>query len=404
MRTIAIVNQKGGCGKTTLAINLASTLAASDKKVLLLDMDPQSHCAVGLAVPEEQIEQSIYDVLISKCRNEPIRLNEILWQINDNLQLAPASLDLVAFEQQMAEFREREDSLKNVLSEVRRDFDYAIIDCPPAVGLLTFNALKASTDAIVPVDTGYFSLHGLSRQLETLSVLSQRCSQQINVKILASMYDIRTKMGREILAELRKQFEDKMFKTIINFNTKIKEASSLGQPINEYDPASKGNRDFSSLVGELIHSEPQTTSQDYVNSLSRRLDSISATADELIKAAKPEIKSVQTSGKNPPTTANTESRLAEYYGVSQFNDAVFFVTLYPRAQQVLIAGDFNAWQPEKTPMQKVGNSGVWQTKLQLPHGTYRYRLVVDGQWQQDPYNERTEPNPFGDLNSVLEVK
>jgi len=403
MRTIAIVNQKGGCGKTTVAINLSSTLAQSGKKVLLLDMDPQSHCAVGLAVPEEQIEQSVYDVLISKCRNEPIRLSEVLWQINNNLQLAPASFDLAAFEQQMIEFSERENCLKDVLSEVDGNFDYTIIDCPPAVGLLTFNALRSASDVIVPVDTGYFSLHGLSKQLETLSILSQRCSQPFNVKVLASMYDIRTKMGREILAELRKKFRDKMFRTVVNFNTKIKEASSLGQPINEYEPASKGRRDFSNLADELLGSATRPTSQDYVNTLSERLDSISATADELIQASKPEIKSVDTAAKNTQTPPTTESKLADYYGVSQMNDAVFFVTLYPRADQVFIAGDFNGWQPEHTPMQKVGNSGVWQTKIQLPQGTYRYRLVVDGQWQQDPYNEHTEPNPFGDLNSVLEV-
>lgn len=155
MRTITIVNQKGGCGKTTIAINLASSLAEIGKKVLLIDMDPQSHCAVGLAVPEEQIEQSIYDVLISKSRNEPIRLKEILWQISDRLELAPASIDLSAFEQQMAGIAEREYCLKNILEEVGSEYDYAIIDCPPAVGLLTFNALRASSDVIVPVETGF---------------------------------------------------------------------------------------------------------------------------------------------------------------------------------------------------------------------------------------------------------
>src|SRR4030042_5000309 len=141
MRTIAVVNQKGGCGKTTVSINLASVLAGMDQRILLVDMDPQSHCAVGLAVPEEQIEQSIYDVLISASRNEPIRLTEILWQISDHLELAPASIDLSAFEQQMAGIPERECCLKDALDDIKEDYDFAIIDCPPAVGLLTFNAL-----------------------------------------------------------------------------------------------------------------------------------------------------------------------------------------------------------------------------------------------------------------------
>jgi chromosome partitioning protein len=390
-------------------------------------MDPQSHCAVGLAVPEDQIEQSIYDCLISTSRNEPIRLAEILWQISDKLELAPASIDLSAFEQQMAGIADRESCLKNVLHEMKDEYDYVIVDCPPAVGLLTFNALRAATDAIVPVETGYFALHGLSKQLETLSILCKRCSQQINVRVLASMYDLRTKMAREILAELRSHFTDKIFKTVVNFNTKIKEASSFGQPICEYDSASKGQRDFHALAEEIIglpaSARPGLTSPaaaDYaeveldgrtkqrteiVKSLSGQLETISASADELLQSVKPAIKAMQKTPRiEKPQPADTNAKLSDYYGVSQINDAVIFVTLYPRANSVQIAGDFNNWQPAKTPLKKVGNSGVWQTKIKLPAGKYRYRLVVDGQWQQDPYNELTESNPFGGFNSVVEVK
>ncbi|HPS56305.1 MAG TPA: ParA family protein, partial [Sedimentisphaerales bacterium] len=266
MRTIAVVNQKGGCGKTTVSINLSSALAELGHKTLLIDMDPQSHCAVGLAVPEEQVEQSIYDVLISNSRNEPIRLSEILWQISDNLELAPASIDLSAFEQQMTGIIDREMCLRNVLEHVKSTYDYVIIDCPPAVGLLTFNALRAASDVIVPVETGYFALHGLSKQLETLNILCQRCDHSINVNVLASMYDIRTKMAREILSELRANFADKMFKTTVNFNTKIKEASSFGQPICEYDPASKGQMDFEMLAQEILQYETKKQKHEIVNS------------------------------------------------------------------------------------------------------------------------------------------
>jgi len=435
MRTIAVVNQKGGCGKTTVSINLASALAGAGQRVLLVDMDPQSHCAVGLAVPEEQIEQSIYDVLISRSRNEPIKLSEILWQVSDRLEMAPASIDLSAFEQQMAGIPDRESCLKEALREVRDGYDYTIIDCPPAVGLLTFNALRAATDVIVPVETGYFALHGLSKQLETLSILCRRYSQQVNVRVLASMYDVRTKMAREILAELRSHFDDKMFKTVVSFNTKIKEASSFGQPISEYDPASKGRRDFSALVEEILGSQVTQQRHEFVNSLADQLESISATADELLQATEPSVAGVEKAGAEPSESrsypeevasvaAATEDRgaeaqqdaqagtpeerisakLSDYYGVSQVSDAVVFVTLYPRAQSVQVAGDFNNWKPEEALMQKVGDSGVWQTQMKLPPGRYRYRLVVDGQWQQDPYNEWTELNPFGGYNSVVEIK
>ena len=433
MRTIAVVNQKGGCGKTTVSINLASALAGTGQGVLLVDMDPQSHCAVGLAVPEEQIEQSIYDVLISTSRNEPIKLTEILWQISDRLELAPASLDLSAFEQQMVGIAERECCLKDALDLIKNDYDYAVIDCPPAVSLLTFNALRAATDVIVPVETGYFALHGLSRQLETLSILCRRHNQQVDVRVLASMYDIRTKMAREILAELRSHFADKMFKTVVSFNTKIKEASSFGQPISEYDPASRGHTDFCSLAEEVLGLQTRQQRHEFVNTLADQLESISATADELLQSSKPPIEpepAPQTDelhltfpveefttaeaaptallGKSEaaaetPKPLDTAAKISEYYGVNQVKDAVVFVTLYPRAASVQVAGDFNNWQPEQTPMQKVGDSGVWQTEMNLSPGRYRYRLVVDGQWQQDPYNELTELNPFGGFNSVVEI-
>ncbi|MHC4293665.1 MAG: AAA family ATPase [Planctomycetota bacterium] len=530
MKTIAVVNQKGGCGKTTVSINLASAIAEQGQKVLLVDMDPQSHCAVGLAVPEQQIEQSIYDVLISKSRNEPIRITEILWQISDRLDLAPASLDLSAFEQQMTGVNGRELCLREVLKEINARYDYTVIDCPPAVGLLTFNALRAACDIIVPVETGYFALHGLSKQLETLSLLCERCNQQVNVTVLASMYDIRTKMAREILADLRSHFDDRMFKTIINFNTKLKEAASFGQPISEYDPASKGQLDFKHLAEEVIKSEKSQQRRDLVSSLANQLSSISSSANELLKSEKiqkqkneiQEIKPVyeqkppqpepvqvvseqavltqeapmQTVPEQPapietpgeqapresipmepvptesgpmeetpieprpmeesysepqqaeqsepefmepeptqpepmqpepiepepieiepqqpekeelpqqeetPTIESTDSKLSDYYGVSQINEAVIFVSLYPSANFVQVAGDFNNWQPTEMPMEKVGQSGIWQTKTNLLPGKYQYRLVVDGLWQQDPYNENAILNPYGEYNSVLEV-
>ncbi len=409
MRTIAIVNQKGGCGKTTISINLASALASREHRTLLVDMDPQSHCAVGLAVPEEQIEQSLYDILISNGRGEPLRLTEVLWQISDCFELAPASIDLAAFEQQMSGIAERENCLRSVLEQARQDYDYVIIDCPPSIGLLTFNAIRAATDIIVPVDMGYFSLHGLSKQLDTLSVLSKQCSQEIDVMVLASMYDIRTKLGREILGELRKHFSGKMFKTVINFNTKLKEAASLGQPISEYDGASKGHKDFQMLAEELVGTDTKVHRAELVSSLGAKLEAISASAEELLSSVEQPAAS-QT--PEPSETVETsqvaeakdlDAKLAELYGVRQIEEAMLFTTLYPRAGSVQIAGDFNNWQPENTPLQKVGENGVWQIKLPMTKGKYRYRLVVDGQWQQDPYNESTEMNPYGECNSILEV-
>ncbi len=467
MRTIAIINQKGGCGKTTVSINLASALAVKGHKTLLVDMDPQSHCAVGLAVPEEQIEQSIYDILVSHSRGEPIRLTEIMWKISENFELTPASIDLAAFEQQMAGHVDSELCLKKVLDSVKRNYDYVIIDCPPSVGLLTFNAIRAATDILVPVETGYFSLHGLSKQLSTLNVLCNQSGQDINVMVLASMYDIRTKMGREILSELRKHFSERMFKSVINFNTKLKEAASLGQPVSEYDPASKGYKDFCVLAEELVSTDTKSARVEAVEVLQSKLDAISASADELLSTVEPLNKETKADNVKPavnadgikiepappviletpekieavveklmqavggaitetvtteavkteavkeaapieeikpqPVAKTIDEKIADFYGVRQVEEAVMFASLYPRAESVQIAGDFNNWQPGKLPMEKVSPKGQWQIKLPLAKGKYRYRLVVDGHWQQDPYNETTEMNPFGECNSILEV-
>jgi len=398
MRTIAIINQKGGCGKTTVSINLAAALAAKGYRTLLIDMDPQSHCAVGLAVPEEQIELSIYDVLIGMGRAEPMRISEILWQISERFELAPSSIDLAAFEQQMTGIVDRENCLRKVLDAIRDDYDYVVLDCPPSVGLLTFNALRAATDVVVPVEMGYFSLHGLSKQLQTLNVLCEQCEQKINIMVLASMYDIRTKMGREILAELKKHFSEKMFSTVVNFNTKLKEAASLGQPISEYDPASKGYKDFLSLADELIGTDTHLHRAELVNSLQAKLDVISASAEELLASIQP-----AQDQRQPKAQASMDEKLADFYGVRQINGQVVFTTLYPRAQSVQIAGDFNGWAPETTQLERLG-SGKWQLAMPLDKGIYKYRLVVDGQWQQDPYNEHTEMNPYGEMNSVLHVQ
>ena len=399
MRTIAVINQKGGCGKTTISINLSAALAARNRRTLLMDIDPQGHCAVGLAVPEEQIEQSIYDVLIGTGRGEPMRLKEILWQICDRFELAPSNIDLAAFEQQMTGVNDRENILSKVLNEVREEYDYVIIDCPPSVGLLTFNALRAATDVIVPVEMGYFSLHGLSRQLETLHAMCRRSEQKINVTVLASMYDIRTKMGREILAELKKHFSERMFKTVVNFNTKLKEAASLGQPISEYDPACKGYKDFLGLADELVGSDTQMHKAQLVNTLQAKLDSISASAQELL-ADSPQAKAKQ----EQQNVLTLDEKLADFYGVRQIDGHVVFSTKYPRAESVQIAGDFNDWDPSQTNLQKMDDSGKWQAAIPLRQGLYRYRMVVDGQWQQDPYNDWIEMNPYGDFNSVVNVE
>jgi len=402
MRCISIINQKGGCGKTTVSVNLSACLAAQGRRTLLVDMDPQSHCAVGLAVPEEQIEYTIYDILIASHSDTQMSLKNVIWQITKNFDLAPAGIELAALEPQLAGKDQRENCLRNVLASDAVDYDYVVIDCPPSVGLLTFNALRAADEVIIPVETGYFALHGLTRQLETLHVLSQQCQQELTIRVLASMYDVRTKLAREVLAELRKNNAELLCRTIINFNTKLKEAAGFGQPITEYDPTSRGMKDFMALASEIANVPLADSTDQNIQTIDSQLRRISKSADELL-AESQELIAGKPAQQEQQQKLSIQEKIDNFYGVRQNQGKVEFVAIYPKAKSVCLAGDFNGWQPQNTQMAASDDNGRWSIEMPLGAGRYRYRYVVDGRWQQDPYNEQVEANEFGEFNSVVEV-
>lgn len=452
MRTLALINQKGGCGKTTSSINLAACLAHTGQRTLLVDMDPQGHCAVGLAVPEGQVEKSIYDVLRNPAGTLTIR--DITWQVASNFDLAPANISLAALENELHGVAGRPDRLADALERVAKEYDYGIIDCPPNVGLLTFNAMRACNEVIIPVETGYFSLHGLSRQLELIESLRAQCRQEIRVRILATLYDIRTKLAREVLAELREQFGDLVMEATINFNTKLKEAASFGQPITEYDPASKGFKDFLKLARELMGPPPRLTldvSRALLESQNNGLaatqaqvtqlqQSVRETIDQIekiplgielgedfeaettpprrIAPANPaaelarKAEEIRTSAQRqlgvsvpagPRSRQSTQQKIEDFYGVRQTAEGTLFVAHCPEAKSVSLAGEFNGWSPETNRMEATEEPGTFRALLRMQPGRYRYRLVVDGRWQADPHNMYSEPNPFGELDSIVEV-
>jgi len=240
VRTIAIINQKGGCGKTTTSINLAAVMALRGQRTLLLDMDPQSHCALGLAVPDNQIQRSTADLL----RHGPgggLKVRDVTWQISRGLDLVPSSMALAGIEQQLAS---------------APDKDRRIVDCPPSIGLLTFNALRAADEVMIPVETGYFAMQGSVRQEQTIEMMARRVGHEVRFSVLPTMYDVRTRLAREILGELKKHFGERVLPIVINFNSKLKEAASFGQPITEYDSASRGMQDFDALATWLLDNPP----------------------------------------------------------------------------------------------------------------------------------------------------
>jgi len=409
MRIIAVANQKGGCGKTTIVINLAACLAREGQRTLAVDLDPQGHCA--LAVPEEQIEVNIADMLITDSSECPPDLSRVTWQISSNYDLIPSRLDLSTLEQRLAGVPGRETRLSSALETVREKYDFVLIDTPPTVGYLTQSALCAADEVIVPVDTGYFSLHGLSKQLDTIREMRAAYDWTLTVRILANLYDVRTKLAREILAELRKRHGDAMFTSFVNFNTKLKESCSLGQPITEYDPASSGCRDMVRLARELISLKvpepatvPPVAEVQAEDGLVQRAEALAADANKLLATTQtllgPDRPATQ--AQTAPTPEETERKIEMIYGPQPVEDGVLFIVQAAGAKDVRLAGDFNGWNANLTPMEPL-REDTFQAQLPLAPGAYRYRYVIDGRWERDPANERAEMNPYGDLNSVVEV-
>ncbi|HUU83141.1 MAG TPA: AAA family ATPase [Phycisphaerae bacterium] len=412
MRAIAVANQKGGCGKTTVAINLSASLAREGRKVLLLDLDPQGHCALGLAVPEEQIDLSVADCLRSLDTPETVELSQITWQITPNLDLAPSGLELAQLEAERGNDASADQLPRRLLESVGGRYDCVVIDCPPHLGLLMRSAIRAADEVIIPVDTGYFSLHGLTREMETIRKMSSEAGHQVSVRVLANQYDVRTKLAREILAELRDQFGEVLFSTIVNFNTKLKEGVSYGQPIAEFAPSSMGARDFQALAREIITSEPSGQTTDamlqHVEQMAAEADRLLATTAKLVgtgaKPAREAKRSTPSASRAPSTPEEIDAKIEAIYGVRQAGDCVVFRSHVPGAHQVQIAGDFNDWMPHTTPMSPDDGKGDFVARLKLPAGRYRYRLVVDGRWAHDAANPHVETNEYGELNSIVEVQ
>lgn len=429
MRTIAIINQKGGCGKTTVSINLAATLASMGRRTLLVDMDPQSHCCLGLAVPEPQVDRSIAD-LLRHGLNGSMAFTDIIWQITRNLDLAPSTVSLAGIEQELAATPDKDRRLGQVLSMVQDDYDFCIIDCPPSIGLLTFNAMRAANEVVIPVETGYFSMQGAMRQQETIQMLSRRVHHDVRFSVLATMYDVRTKLARQILAELRRHFENQLLPVVIHFNSKLKEAASFGQPITEYDYASRGMKDFENLASWLLANPPQAQSTasdtstanpvmsraaelvERARALSARTAALAAAVADGGQQNQPILTPPASASigvepqMNPPAPPpeRLKNRLAHLHGVRATGQGVIFVQPASDAKQISIAGDFNNWNPDATPLKYDDRMGVWQACVPMPPGRYCYRIVVDGRWVQDPYNNYVESNPYGELNNVVEIE
>ncbi|NDC87348.1 MAG: ParA family protein [Bacteroidetes bacterium] len=248
-RIIAIANQKGGVGKTTTAVNLAASLVSLEKRVLLIDLDPQANSSSGLGIRVADLEQTAYEVLVDELPAAEVLLPTDM----EGLMLLPSHINLVGAEVELIEVVHREQRLRKALSAISDQFDYLIIDCPPSLGLLTLNALTAAQGVLIPVQAEYFALEGLGQLLNTIKLVRQSLNEALEIDgVVITMFDTRLRLSNQVQQELERYFGDRVYKTVVQRNVRLSEAPSYGKPVILYDALSMGARNYLALANEVL--------------------------------------------------------------------------------------------------------------------------------------------------------
>ena len=380
MKIISIANQKGGCGKTTTAINLASTLGANGQKTLLVDLDPQAHATLGLNVDDQN---SLYNC-ISRLTPHKLKIKDIIKKVSRNFDIVPSNVLVGTLEQELADEIGRELKLSEIINEIKDLYDYILIDCPPSLGFLTVNAVRASDELIIPVETSRFSMQGVDHLMDIANLIRERLNHPVKSKVLITMFDSRLRHSFTMLGKMKEKFTGMLFDTIVHTNVKLKEAAVMGEAVLKYDKYCRGSKDYMSLAREILTADRQPIR--------------TPVAEKTVVEAPVTLRAEETSYE-------PSERMQELIekATSEFLGATAFVLKAPQAKSVYVTGSFNDWSLDESCRMSC-NDGVWTLKVNLKPGTYKYQFIVDGKWQEDPANTNIERNSFGDINSLIEVK
>ncbi len=376
MKTITIANQKGGCGKTTTAVNLSVALAALGKKVLLVDLDPQAHASFALRTDNQPIDRFIYNVLTDNPEKKR-SFESCKVSVTPNLDMVPSNIHLSTLEQELKDKKGAASELYGVLSPCRSRYDYILIDCPPSLGFLTFNALRAADWVIIPIDMSPFTLMGVGKLLGMIELVEAKIGHVPRVSALATLFDKRTRYSQRILDEIETFFADRMLKTIVRHNVALKRAVSEGVSVLDFVKTSTGAEDYAALADEIV-----------------RLDRVGAEA---------------------PVASWVSGRILEggravLFGKGGTEESpgpdareVAFIIEAPAAEDIYVVGDFNDWGVSDENRLVRRDNGYWEKLVKLRPGKYRYKFVVDGEWTLDARNQKCEKNEFGTFDSITEV-
>ena len=412
MQVLAVVNQKGGCGKTTTSVNLAAVLAARNYRVLLVDLDPQGHCAAGLGVPEQTIEYGTLDLLLNPPKGDLSagQLANLTWEVSHGLRLLPSTVRLAAAEAPgggMFELPDRDRRLEKGLKAFATSMDYCIVDCPPTIGLLTFNALRAADEVLVPVETGFFSTRGATRQWATLRSMANRLGRPISARVLPNMVREHDSLDHDLLRTIRKRFTSAVCPTAIRHHLEIREACGLGRPVVAHAPESEACADYQKVVDWLLEVPPIavcpdcTEQGDAENAELNQQDEAALMPESRASARAAELALRLRKGEEAREKPNEPAAMPKTRpGVfSNIQPAVL-------GERIGITGDFNHWHAAGLQLNRLeGAMDEAMVGIEVPvsPGLVRYRLVVDGEQCLDPSNPRLGEGPDGRPCSVVEI-